>query len=65
MSQHPDLKLLPREDRIILAIQAIRSNALLSQQRAAIIYNMSKSTLRTQRAKTTLQRNSYPNLLKL
>jgi hypothetical protein len=30
MLQQPDLKLLPREDRIILAIEAIESNALLS-----------------------------------
>jgi hypothetical protein len=65
MSQQPDLELLPREDRIILAIQAIKSNALISQQRAAAVYNVPKSTLCTRRAKTTLQRNSYPNLLRL
>jgi hypothetical protein len=65
MSQQPNLKLLPCKDRIILTIQAIKSNALLSQQRAAIIYNVSKSTLQTQRAKTTSQRNSHPNSSKL
>jgi hypothetical protein len=65
MSQQPDLELLPCEDRIILAIQAMKSNALMSQQRAAAVYNVPKSTLRTRRAKTTLQRNSYPNLSRL
>ncbi|KAF1354353.1 hypothetical protein EJ07DRAFT_133183 [Lizonia empirigonia] len=45
MSQQPDLELLPREDRVILAIQAIKSDASLSQQRAAAIYNVSRSTL--------------------
>jgi hypothetical protein len=40
MSQQPDLELLPREDRIILAIEAIESNVLLSQRRAAAIYNV-------------------------
>jgi hypothetical protein len=65
MSQQPDLELLPREDRIILAIQAIKSDALLSQRRAAIIYNVSESTLRTRRAKTTSRRDSHPNSSKL
>jgi hypothetical protein len=65
MSQQPNLELLPREDRIILAIQAIKYNALMSQQCAAAVYNVPKSTLRTQRAKTTLQHNSHPNLLRL
>jgi hypothetical protein len=54
MSQQPDLKLLPCKDRIILAIQAIKCNKELSQQRAATIYNVLESTLHTRRAKTTL-----------
>jgi hypothetical protein len=65
MSQQPDLKLLPREDRIILAIEAIESNALLSQQRAAAIYNVQESTLCTRRARKPLQRNISANSLKL
>jgi hypothetical protein len=65
MSQQPDLELLPREDRIILAIQAIKCNKELSQRRAATIYNVPESTLRTQRAKTTSRRDSYPNSSKL
>jgi hypothetical protein len=65
MSQQPDLKLLPREDRIILAIEAIESNALLSQQRAAAIYNVQESTLRTQRAGKPSQRDISANSSKL
>jgi hypothetical protein len=40
MLQQPDLELLPYEDRIILAIEAMESNALLSQQHATAIYNV-------------------------
>jgi hypothetical protein len=65
MSQQPDLELLPREDRIILAIKAIESNVLLSQQRAAAIYNVQESTLRTRRAGKPSQRDISANLLKL
>jgi hypothetical protein len=65
MSQQPDLELLPREDRIILAIQAMKSNPTISQRRAAAIYDVAESTLRTRRAKTTSQRDSHPNLSRL
>jgi hypothetical protein len=61
MSQQPNLELLPHTDRIILAIQAIKSNTSISQRRAAAVYNVPKSTLYTQRAKTTSQHNSHPN----
>jgi hypothetical protein len=54
MSQQPNLELLPREDRIILAIQAMKYNASISQRRAAAVYNVPESTLCTRRAKTTL-----------
>jgi hypothetical protein len=43
----------------------MKYNALISQQRAAAVYNVPKSTLCTRRAKTTLQHNSHPNLLRL
>jgi hypothetical protein len=65
MSQQPDLELLPCEDRIILAIQAMKSDASMSQRCAAAVYDVPKSTLRTRRAKTTSQRNSHPNLSRL
>jgi hypothetical protein len=40
MSQPLDLELLSRQDRVILAIQAMESNALLSQRRAAALYDV-------------------------
>jgi DNA-binding transcriptional regulator YiaG len=45
MSQQPDLELLSYIERITLAIKAIKSNTLLSQQHAAAVYNMPKTTL--------------------
>jgi len=45
MPQQIDLRLLPRKERIELAIKAMRSNANLSQQRAAAVYNVPKTTL--------------------
>jgi hypothetical protein len=65
MSQQPDLKLLSRQDRLILAIQAMKSNASLSQQRAAALYNVPQSTISNQRAKTTSRRDSHPNSSRL
>ena len=65
MLQQIDLELLPREERIELAIKAIKSNANLSQQRAAAVYNVPKSTLQRQRAKPASQRVIYSNCSKL
>ena len=65
MSQQPDLELLPREERIILAIKAMKSNASLSQRRAAAIYNVQESTLRTRRAGKPSRRDISANLSKL
>jgi hypothetical protein len=65
MSQQIDLELLPREERIDLAIKALKSNANLSQRRAAAVYKMPESTLRRQRAKLASQRVIHPNACKL
>ena len=65
MSQQIDLELLPRKERIELAIKAMESNANLSQRRAATVYNVPESTLRRQRAKPASQRVIYPNCSKL
>ncbi len=65
MSQQPNIKLLSREDRIILAIQAMKDKPSLSMRRAAAIYNVSESTLRTRRAGTASRRDSQPNRSKL
>jgi hypothetical protein len=45
MSQQPDLELLSCTERITLAIQAMKLDVLLSQQRAAAAYNVPESTL--------------------
>ena len=65
MSQQINLELLPREERIDLAIKALKSNANLSQRRAAAVYKVPESTLRRQRAKPASQRVIHPNACKL
>jgi hypothetical protein len=65
MSQQPDLELLSRAERITLAIQAIKSNALLSQRRAAAVYNVPENTLRRQRVKPASKRVIHPNSSRL
>ena len=65
MSQQPDLELLSREDRVIFAIQAMESDASLSQRRAAVVYNVPRNTLSDRRAKTTSRRDSHPNTSRL
>jgi hypothetical protein len=65
MSQHPNPELLPRSERIILAIQAMKSDALLSQRRAAAAYKVPEITLRRQRAKPPSKRDIYRNASKL
>jgi hypothetical protein len=65
MSQQPNIELLPSEERIILAIKAMKSNASLSQRRAAAIYNVQESTLRTRRAGKPSRRDISANSSKL
>jgi DNA-binding transcriptional regulator YiaG len=65
MSQQPDLELLSHAERITLAIKAIKSNASLSQQRTAAVYNMPETTLQRQRAKPASEHITYPNLSRL
>ena len=48
-----------------LAILAIKYNQLLSERRAAEIYNVSQTTLRRRRAGTASQRDYEPNSKKL
>jgi len=43
----------------------MKSNALLSQRRAATIYNVPESTLRTRRARTAARRSLHPNSSRL
>jgi len=65
MFQQPNIESLSREDRINLAIKAIKSDTSLSTKRAAAIYGVPRSTLRTRRAGTTSRRDSQPNSSKL
>ena len=65
MPQLPNLESLSRADRLILAIQAIKSDTSLSQRRAAATYNVPQSTLSTRRAKTPARRDIHPNSSKL
>ena len=65
MPQQIDLGLLPRKERIKLAIKAIRSNANLSQQRAAAVYNVPETTIWRQRAKLASERVISPYCSKL
>jgi hypothetical protein len=65
MFEQPNIELLSREDRIDLAIKAIKSDTSLSTKRAAAIYDVPRSTLRTRRAGTTSRRDSQPNSSKL
>jgi hypothetical protein len=65
MLQPSNLELLPCVDRVALAIQAMKSNALLSQRRAAAAYNMPETTLRRQRVKPASTRIIHHNALKL
>jgi len=54
-----------KEARIILAIEAIRTTQKLSRRRAAVIYNVPKSTLRariTGVALKALSVNAFQNL---
>jgi DNA-binding transcriptional regulator YiaG len=65
MSQLSNLESLPHADRVALAIQAIKSNALLSQQRTAATYNVPKTTLQRQRVKPASTRVIHHNASKL
>jgi hypothetical protein len=65
MPQPDDIILLPREDRILLAIAAMESNASLTQRSAAALYGVPQSTLSTRCAKTPARRDTRHNLSKL
>jgi hypothetical protein len=53
------------EDRILLAVQCLKCDALLSIQHVALLYNVPRTTLAQQRAGTQSYCNTYPNLSKL
>ena len=65
MSQQPNAELLPYEERVGLAIQAIRKDATLSERRAAAIYNARRTTLQDRRAGKASRRDIQANSSKL
>ena len=62
MDQQPDLELLSKEERIKLALQAIKKPQELSERRAAIVYNVPRSTIQDRRAGTRSTRDTHPKL---
>jgi hypothetical protein len=60
MDQPPDLGSLSKEEKIKLAFQAIKKPQELSVRRAAIVYNVPRSTLQDRRAGTRSTRDTHP-----
>ena len=56
---------LPKESRIILALEAIRNDPKLSVRKAATIYDISRSSLRDRRAGKQSRREMTANSRKL
>jgi hypothetical protein len=56
---------LAREDRIVMAVQLLKSDASLSVRGVAARFCVPESTLRTRRARTTARRDTHPNSSKL
>jgi hypothetical protein len=65
MPQPQDIISLSREDRIILAIAAMESDASLTQRSAAALYGVPQSTLSTRCMNTPAQHNTRTNCSKL
>ena len=65
MDQQLDLKLLSKEERIRLALQALKCLQELSVRRAAIVYKVPETTLRRRRAGTQSTRDTHPKSLAL
>jgi hypothetical protein len=65
MPPPPDMELLSREDRMVLAVDFLKSNALISVRSVAARFCIPKSTLQSRRARTTARHNTYPNSSKL
>ena len=65
MSQPPDLEQLSKEERIKLALQAIRKPQELSLRRAAADYNVPRMTRTRRRVGKQSPRNTQPKSLNL
>ena len=65
MAQPSNTQLTCKEADIILAISSINQNQIQSIKRAALTFNVPRSTLRDRRAGITARRDCVPNLKKL
>jgi hypothetical protein len=65
MDQPPDLESLSKEDRIKLALEAIKRPQELSMRRAAVVYKVSRTTLYRRRAGRQSTRDTHPKLANL
>lgn len=65
MNSQSGLESSSAEYRVFLALQALKQDASLNVQRAAKLYNISRSTLHRRRAGKTRRRNCTPNSMKL
>jgi hypothetical protein len=61
MDRPPDLELLPKEDRVKLALQATKNPQNLSVRRAADVYKVPKSTLKTDAPESSQHAIPTPN----
>jgi hypothetical protein len=61
MQPPPDIESLSYEDRVILAVQLIKSDASLSLRHVASVYNVSRNTISNRRAGMHPRRDTYPN----
>jgi hypothetical protein len=55
------VELLSRDQRILLAIQALKSDASLSQRHIAALYSVPRSTLGDQHQRIASRRVTHPN----
>jgi hypothetical protein len=60
MQPPPDIESLSYEDRVILAVQLVKSDASLSLRHVASIYNVSQNTINNRRAGMHSRRDTYP-----
>jgi hypothetical protein len=65
MAQQHNDSLVPYEERVEAAVQAIKQEPTLSQRRAAAMNEVSESTVRARQRGRTARRDTHPNLSNL
>ena len=61
MAQQHNDSLVPYEERVEAAVQAIKQDPTLSQRRAAAMNEVSESTVRARQRGRTARRDTHPN----